>query len=147
MTLVLGTLLIAVAACTGSAGESPSSDLASERPVVTAVPSGSEPAPSSAAGGGSTWPVDQGALDQVLAKAAAKTGQDASTLTIVSAEAVTWPNGAMGCPKPGSMYTEALVEGYRVVVSTGDRDLDYRMSATGEPRLCDRPGPAGASGG
>jgi len=138
-TVALGTLVVALAACTGSpVGPKPPSGPASERPMVTAAP----PSVRSSTGG-----VDQVDLDRVFRLAATESGQDPTTLTVVSAESVTWPNGALGCPKMGVMYTEALVEGYRVVVSTGDRELDYRMSRSSEPRLCERPGPAGASGG
>jgi hypothetical protein len=35
---------------------------------------------------------------------------------VVQAEAVTWPDGALGCPEPGIVYTQALVPGYWVVV-------------------------------
>ena len=36
---------------------------------------------------------------------------------LVSAESVTWPNGALGCPQPGMSYTQAVVDGMRVVAS------------------------------
>jgi hypothetical protein len=57
---------------------------------------------------------------------------------LVHAEATVWPNGAMGCPEPGRMYTQALIEGYRVVFEQeGDR-WDYRVSQNGGFMLCER---------
>ena len=38
------------------------------------------------------------------------------TPELVSARAVTWNNGALGCPKPGISYTQALVDGMQVIV-------------------------------
>ena len=146
--MMMATLVSIIAACTASSpGADPSPTVARERPGLTAIPTASPPTSSSSTDTGSGWPVDQGDLDRVLDAAAAESGQDRATLVIVSAEAVTWNDGALGCPKPGVMYTQALVDGFRVVVASGDRHLDYRMSQTGDPRLCEHPGPAGSSGG
>lgn len=39
---------------------------------------------------------------------------DETRITVIDAEFVTWPNGAVGCPEPDMMYTQALVPGYRI---------------------------------
>jgi len=39
---------------------------------------------------------------------------DEAEITLMDAEFVTWPNGALGCPEPDMMYTQALVPGYRI---------------------------------
>lgn len=59
------------------------------------------------------------------------------TPELVSAEAVTWPNGALGCPKPGMAYTQAMVEGARVVVSVEGVAYDYRFGRGASPVLCE----------
>jgi hypothetical protein len=51
-------------------------------------------------------------------------------------ESVTWPDGSIGCPRPGLMYTQALVPGYRIVVTDGARELIYHASARGHWVLC-----------
>ena len=147
--VALAALTAVLVACTASPGAAgppgaggPSGAAESGRPVVTAIPSSA-----ASTEAGSTWPVDQARLDHVLDLAAAESGQDRTTLVIVSAEAVTWNDGSLGCPKPGVMYTQALVEGFRVVVAAGDRQLDYHMSQTGQPRLCQGAVPAGSNGG
>jgi hypothetical protein len=61
--------------------------------------------------------------------------------TLVVAEAVTWPNGALGCPRPGVMYTQAVEEGMRVIVAAGDRQYDYRFGRTDTPLLCEHGSP------
>lgn len=60
------------------------------------------------------------------------------TPEIVSAEAVTWPDGALGCPQPGMSYTQATVDGMRVVVKADDATYDYRFGRGSEPVLCER---------
>jgi hypothetical protein len=52
------------------------------------------------------------------------------------AEAVTWPDGSLGCPQPGRAYTQALVRGYRIQIVAGDRTLEYHASLRGVPFLC-----------
>ena len=57
---------------------------------------------------------------------------------LVSAHAVTWNNGALGCPQPGRSYTQAMVEGMQVIVTVAGRSYDYRFGTTDSPRLCER---------
>jgi hypothetical protein len=54
----------------------------------------------------------------------------------VRVEAVTWRDGALGCPLPDRLYTQAAVDGWRVVVGDGSRELDYHVSADGRWLLC-----------
>jgi hypothetical protein len=82
-------------------------------------------------------------IEAAVADAAARAGVDPGEVTIVSAEAVTFPDGGLGCPEPGMMYTQVLTPGYRVVVEAGGREYDYRSGAKGGTvRWCENP-PAG----
>lgn len=80
--------------------------------------------------------VSPGRWDAIVADLAARgvTG----TPELVSARAVTWNNGALGCPSPGVSYTQALVEGMRVVVSVDGATYDYRFGTSDAPTLCTR---------
>jgi len=75
-------------------------------------------------------------IEAALADAARRTRLDASTLKVASAERVTWPDGALGCPKPGMSYTQALVPGYRIRIQAGKELLDYHAGIRGKPVLC-----------
>lgn len=70
-------------------------------------------------------------LDQMKADAAQKAGVDVAQVEVVSEEQVTWNDGSLGCPKPGVMYTQALVPGYRVVLKIGATQYDYHASQRG----------------
>lgn len=76
----------------------------------------------------------------VLADATGRTGVASGSITFVRAEAVTWPSGALGCPEPGRMYTDALVQGYWLVVAAGGTQLDYRATQSGAFKVCPGPG-------
>jgi hypothetical protein len=75
-------------------------------------------------------------LEKVLEDAQKRTGASRSQLEIVSTEKITWNDGALGCPQPGRMYTQALVPGYRIRVRTADQTLDYHAAETGRFVLC-----------
>jgi hypothetical protein len=112
-------------------------------PISTAIPDPSIPlSPVTPVPGDGTG-VPQGILDAVLADAAARTGVAVADITVVEAAAVTWPNGALGCPQKGFLYTDMIAPGYHVIVEAGGRQLDYRFGISGAPSLCENPPPMG----
>jgi hypothetical protein len=60
---------------------------------------------------------------------------DASSLEFTS-EDVTWSDGSLGCPRPGLMYTQALVPGWRLVVRHDGRERIYHASRRGQWLQC-----------
>ena len=64
-------------------------------------------------------------------------GVSGSDATLVEAHRKTWDTGALGCPAPGVNYTEALVDGWQVVVKVGDKTYDYRFGSSSSPKLCE----------
>jgi hypothetical protein len=75
-------------------------------------------------------------LDKVRADAATRAGVDAASVKVISSEAVTWPNGALGCGKPGEMVTQAIVPGYRIELEANGQRYTYHTSERGRFRLC-----------
>ncbi len=76
-------------------------------------------------------------LTAALEDAAKRTGAKAAAIEVTVAEAVTWPDGSIGCPQPGMMYTQALVPGYRIVLRAGEHTLNYHASSRGGgPNFC-----------
>jgi hypothetical protein len=120
---------------------------------VTSAQSADTPSPKTAAPA-ATAPASSVAGDlspDVVARARAGLAKQigaekAESARIVTAEAVTWPNGALGCPQPGRMYTQALVPGYRVVFEADGATYAYHASQKGEFKLCKRPAPLSPGG-
>jgi hypothetical protein len=77
-----------------------------------------------------------GLFIEMLEQAAAIAGVTAAEVSVQRAQAVTWNDGSLGCPEPGQMYTQALVDGYWVVLQAGGQELDFRASQQGEVKLC-----------
>ncbi|MEO1201539.1 MAG: hypothetical protein AAFX10_02450 [Pseudomonadota bacterium] len=91
------------------------------------------PAPDDAA---VTGEVPQEMIDAILGDMVAQTGAERAALAVVQSEAKQWSSGALGCPEPGQMYTQAIVDGYKVVITyNGDR-YDYRATTDGYFKLC-----------
>jgi hypothetical protein len=126
-SLVILGVLVVVAACTTGGGASPTAG--SSGPA--GGPSGG---PQSSAG---TLPAS--IIDPIVADAAARLSVDPSSVTIVAAQTQTFSDGSLGCPKPGEMYTQALVDGYQVIVEGDGTQLDYRGSGPGRFKLCEQP--------
>ena len=75
-------------------------------------------------------------IDTALDDAMKQTGLARDELEVVSAAAVTWPDGSLGCPKPDVVYTQAPVPGYRVVIQAGGSLLNYHANEKGRVFLC-----------
>jgi len=76
-------------------------------------------------------------LDKIRAEVASEQGVSAADVKVISAEAVNWPNSALGCPKPGLMYTQAIVPGYRIKLEAGGKHFTYNASTRGSYKRCE----------
>jgi hypothetical protein len=70
--------------------------------------------------------------DALQADASKRSGVAAEQLTVVSAEKVTWTDGALGCPQPGRLYTQSIVPGYRVWMRAGQKMIVYHTNESGD---------------
>jgi hypothetical protein len=145
----LPLFLVLLAACAPvmtSPGASPT-EPASETPSASPSPSASASAEASEDVGGNGVALPEapaGIPDDVWAAVVAdlvgRIDGHVADLTVVSATAQTWTDGSLGCPAPGQMYTQALVEGYHIVLEVDDVEYDYRTGSTGDTvRLCVEP--------
>jgi hypothetical protein len=75
---------------------------------------------------------------------ATKVGVDAAaSAEVVVSEAVTWPDGSLGCPVPGQLYPQVVTPGYHVVFRVGTTTYDYRATEAGVVSLCEHRAPGG----
>lgn len=72
----------------------------------------------------------------VLEAAAKLASVPRGQLVVVRAEAVVWNDGSLGCPEPGMEYTQALVNGYWVVIEAAGHTYDFRAGRDGKFHLC-----------
>lgn len=87
--------------------------------------------------GGVTNEAPASLVAEMTADLSGRLGIGEAAISVHSAESVVWPDGSMGCPQPGMMYTMALVPGYRVVLEAGGELYDYHASERGGFILCE----------
>lgn len=85
-----------------------------------------------------------GPLAAAIADLSRDTGIDPDDIQVVLNEPITWRDGSLGCPKLGMMYTQALVDGYRIVLRAGGDEVAYHGSNGRPPFRCDHPDPNGS---
>ncbi len=71
-------------------------------------------------------------------------GDSGGEVEVMLARPETFPDGSVGCPRPGEVATQAQVEGFRVLLRRGDRVWLYTAAVGQPPRLC--PSDAGDGG-
>lgn len=79
------------------------------------------------------------ATRQAVADLADRLGMTPKEIEVVRVEEVVWRDGSLGCPEPGMMYTQALVDGSRIVLSAGGRTYEYHAGGPRPPFLCEKP--------
>jgi hypothetical protein len=67
----------------------------------------------------------------VITEVSKQTKIPANQLKITQYSRQTWSNGCLGISKPGEICTQALVEGWRIVVSGNNRTWVYRSNRNG----------------
>ena len=139
-------LLLTVSGCGASTGgESAAgvSEPSREKNVSTA--SGGNSVVSAASGSSSQ--VSDAMLELATADLAQRLGVEASAIAAARRETVQWRNGSAGCPKPGMMYTQMLIPGYRIELQVAGRSYWYHGRKGGEPFYCEHPEPPVTDGG
>jgi hypothetical protein len=59
-----------------------------------------------------------------------------TSVRIMGTRQVTWRSGALGCPKPGEQYTEALVPGVLILLQADGTIYGYHAKTGGQPFHC-----------
>jgi hypothetical protein len=77
-------------------------------------------------------------VDQAVADLATRLNIDASSIVTVSAQAMSWSDGSLGCPQPGMLYTQAIVDGALIQLSVDGTSYSYHSGASGAPFLCQK---------
>jgi hypothetical protein len=84
-----------------------------------------------------TGEVPNDILDSILKDLAGKTSTSIRDIVLIQSQAVVWNDGSFGCPQPGVLYTQALVNGYWIILEVAGQRFDYRAANTGYFFLCE----------
>lgn len=151
---IVGTMAATLLLVTGCAGEADP-----QREDAPAAPEPSDPdgapeegddgeddvggAPDDDAEGDAAGSSDAVLGDETMAAIDAVVGDgvDRDDVEVVEAAFVTWPDSSLGCPEPGMMYTQALVEGFRIVLDVAGDEVAFHGDDQGRMVRCDDPQP------
>lgn len=151
----LGAACLLMVAATACAADSTDTSPPQRVPTTTAAEAGTT-MPSrddrTAAVPPEAVPADEGAtigaavpddlLEMVVSDAAVLAAVDGGEVRTLTAQAMTWSDGSLGCAAPGEIYTQEPVAGYWVVLEAGGVAYDYRVTDRGAFKLCTSPLPA-----
>ena len=130
-------LAVIVAACSAACSAAPPSPAPARASIAPAPPSRATVPPTAPPGHGE---VPAAVLAAARADLATLAGAEAAgAAEVVRAEAVTWPDGSLGCPVPGMLYVQVETPGYWIVLRANGTEHDVRATATGQLRRCERP--------
>ena len=137
--LALFATIWLVAGCTSASSSSPSGSPDAATPSTGAAgslePASQQPSLAPIASPGKI-DLPASVVDPVVADIARLASVPVEAVTVQSAESVTFPDGGLGCPVPGMVYTQVQVDGYKVVAVAGGTTYDYRGTSPGKFRLC-----------
>jgi hypothetical protein len=119
-------LLLALGACGAEETAQPEPE-----PEETSMPSEETPGTEVP---GSTSP----AAREAVADLAKRLDVAESDVSVDSVEEVTWRNGSLGCAQEGMMYTQALVDGSRIILSVDGTTYEYHQGQ-GRVFWCENP--------
>lgn len=129
---LLGASLL-LAGCTGSPdvpGGSPTS-------TPAAPPGGATPRPPPPLAATPTWPAEAAtAIAHARQDLARRAQVPLERITLALVEAQDWPSSALGCPKPGYVYTQVVTPGYVIGLDLDGVRHTYHASREGAVVTC-----------
>jgi hypothetical protein len=124
-------LVLLLAAC-GQAGE----DGAAEETTSTSTSSPTTTIVSDVTSTSEVEMNEETIVQETIRDLAARLEVSEQDIQVMEVRDVQWPDGALGCPEEGKMYTQAVVDGTQVILSAEGRIYDYHAGADGEPFPC-----------
>jgi len=79
---------------------------------------------------------DSSLVQSAIADLRTRLDDPTAEITIVSVEEVDWPDGSIGCPQPGMVYTQAVINGTKIVLSYDGINYDYHQGGSRDVFYC-----------
>lgn len=78
--------------------------------------------------------------EQAMADLAARLDLPTERIEFLELKPMLWPDGGMGCPRPGMVYPQVQVDGYLIRLRAGKREFPYHGGGDKPPFLCENGG-------
>lgn len=130
-----GSLLLALALSACQAGDDAQTPGSAPNPDPAESRSGEETTEGNLMSESEHLSLDE-AVEAAREDLSGRAGTTVEDITVVRAQKVTWADGARGCPQDGMMYTQALVEGYFILLRADGEESAYHAGRDGQPFHC-----------
>jgi hypothetical protein len=74
----------------------------------------------------------QDAARRAIDDLAGRLNLDSAKISLISVQAVDWPDASLGCPEPGKVYAQVVTPGYRIVLEVGEARYVYHSDSEAE---------------
>jgi len=88
-------------------------------------------------------PTTDAIISQVKNDLAQKTGISLDKINVLEVEAVEWPDGSLGCGKPGTEYLQVVTPGFHILLEAGGQMFSYHTNTSSQIILCSEQPPSG----
>lgn len=66
-----------------------------------------------------------------------KLGIAVEKISLFDVEPVQWPDGSLGCPRSGMIYTQAVTPGFRISLEATGQVFSYHTDSANQVILCE----------
>ncbi len=144
LALIVGGLLMSACGAGSAAPAAPTADAAAPSsatvaPAPLATPAEAVPTLAPVLAGNGIIPAEM--LAAMIADLASRAGVPPTEVSVLKAEAVTWPDGSLGCPREGMLYPQVLIDGFRATLSAAGSEYAYHGDGRGNFVYCANPAP------
>jgi hypothetical protein len=77
-------------------------------------------------------------VDAAIADLSRRLSIDPGAITLIEARTMVWPDGGLGCPRPGMMYTQMQQDGALIRLRAQGQEFAYHSGGSRPPFLCER---------
>ena len=108
-------------------------------PDTTKPPLTTPPGDEGISGSPPEWSPGDDSVAFAVADLAFRLGVPEADIVVVEQLEMMWRDGSLGCPQPGFSYTQALVDGSKIVLEHDDTSYSYHLGRGRAPFLCENP--------
>jgi hypothetical protein len=76
------------------------------------------------------------AVDAAKQDAAAHLGVNPDQLNVAQVDSREWADASLGCPQAGQLYSQVITPGFYIVITSGNRQLEYHTDTRARVQLC-----------
>jgi hypothetical protein len=86
-------------------------------------------------------PFTEGFIMKAKSDLKQQTGISTDKIKVLSVEAVDWPDGSLGCGKPGTEYLQVVTPGFLIVLEADGKTYTYHTDTSSRIILCNEKPP------